>query len=182
MFVFVLNKNGKALMPCKPQKARVLLKRGDAKVVKRTPFTIKLIGGSTGYKQPLVAGMDTGSKTVGCAVVGLGKVVYQSQIALRKDVSKKMEQRAIYRRNRRGRKCRYRPARWSNRASMRAEGRLSPSLKSKLDSHLRERNFVESILPISEWKVETASFDIHRITNPEVKGGGYQNGVQKDFL
>lgn len=181
MFVFVLNKNGKALMPCKPQKARVLLKRGDAKVVKRTPFTIKLIGGSTGYKQPLVAGMDTGSKTVGCAVVGLGKVVYQSQIALRKDVSKKMEQRAIYRRNRRGRKCRYRPARWSNRASMRAEGRLSPSLKSKLDSHLRERNFVESILPISEWKVETASFDIHRITNPEVKGGGYQNGVQKDF-
>ncbi|PMH40592.1 HNH endonuclease [Vibrio sp. 10N.286.49.B3] len=181
MFVFVLNKNGVPLMPCKPQKARVLLKRGDAKVVKRTPFTIKLIGGSSGYKQKLVAGMDTGSKTVGCAVVGLGKVVYQSQVALRQDVSKKMEQRAMYRRNRRGRKCRYRPARWANRASMRATGRLAPSLKSKLESHLRERNFVESIMPISEWKVETASFDIHKITNPEVKGKGYQNGAQKDF-
>ncbi|MFA0697663.1 RRXRR domain-containing protein, partial [Vibrio sp. 10N.222.49.C9] len=34
MFVFVLNKNGEPLMPCKPQKARVLLKRGDAKVIK----------------------------------------------------------------------------------------------------------------------------------------------------
>ncbi|WP_210447176.1 RNA-guided endonuclease IscB [Vibrio crassostreae] len=181
MFVFVLNKNGEPLMPCKPQKARVLLKRGDAKVIKRTPFTIKLIGGSSGYKQPLVAGMDTGSKTVGCAVVGLGKVIYQSQVALRQDVSKKMKLRAMYRRSRRGRKCRYRPARWLNRSSMRATGRLAPSLKSKLDSHLRERDFVESILPISEWRVETASFDIHRICNPEVTGAGYQNGQQKDF-
>lgn len=181
MFVFVLSNNGKPLMPCKPQKARVLLKRGDAKVVKRTPFTIKLVGGSSGYKQKLMAGMDTGSKTVGCAVVGLGKVIYQSQVALRQDVSKKMEQRAIYRRARRGRKCRYRPARWANRASIRAKGRLAPSLKSKLDSHLREKSFVESILPISEWKVETASFDIHKITNPDVSGSGYQNGAQKDF-
>jgi 5-methylcytosine-specific restriction endonuclease McrA len=181
MFVFVLNKNGEPLMPCKPQKARVLLKHGDAKVIKRTPFTIKLVGGSSGYKQTLVAGMDTGSKTLGCAVVGLDKVIYQSQVALRQDVSKKMEQRAMYRRTRRGRKCRYRPARWSNRASMRATGRLAPSLKSKLDSHLRERDFVESILPISEWKVETASFDIHKITKPDVSGAGYQNGVQKDF-
>ncbi|WP_318521704.1 RNA-guided endonuclease IscB [Photobacterium leiognathi] len=181
MFVFVLNKNGKALMPCKPQKARVLLKRGDAKVIKRTPFTIKLIGGSSGYKQNLIGGMDTGSKTIGCAVVGLGQVIYQSQVALRQDVTKKLEQRAMYRRNRRGRKCRYRPARWANRASMRVNGRLAPSLKSKLDSHLRERDFIESILPISEWKVETASFDIHKITNPDVMGGDYQDGFQKGF-
>ena len=181
MFVFVLNKNGSPLMPCKPQKARNLLKRGDAKVIKRTPFTIKLVGASSGYKQPLVAGMDTGSKTLGCAVVGLNKVIYQSQVALRKDVSKKMVQRAMYRRTRRGRKCRYRPVRWFNRASSRATGRLAPSLQSKLDSHLRERHFVESILPISEWKVETASFDIHKITDPDVSGVGYQNGAQKDF-
>ncbi|MCB5161273.1 RRXRR domain-containing protein, partial [Marinomonas algarum] len=67
MFVFVLNKSGKPLMPCKPQKARSLLKRGNAKVVKRTPFTIKFLGGSSGYKQKLTAGMDTGSKMIGCA-------------------------------------------------------------------------------------------------------------------
>ena len=28
MFVYVLNKNGEALMPCKPRKARLLLKEG----------------------------------------------------------------------------------------------------------------------------------------------------------
>ena len=33
MFVFVLNKNGEPLMPCKPQKARKLLAAGKAKVV-----------------------------------------------------------------------------------------------------------------------------------------------------
>ena len=179
--VYVLNQNGQPLMPCKPQKARKLLADGKAKVVKRVPFTIKLKYGSTGYKQPLTGGMDTGSKTVGCAVIGLGTVIYQSQIALRQDVSKKMQQRAMFRRSRRGRKCRYRKARWANRASMRKSGRLAPSLQSKLNSHLREIQFVESILPITEWKVETASFDIHKITNPQVEGSEYQNGAQKDY-
>lgn len=181
MFVFVLNKNGEPMMPCKPQKARKLLADGKARVVSRTPFIIKLNYGSTGYKQPLTGGMDTGSKTIGCAAICLGKIIYQSQIALRQDISKKMQQRAMFRRARRGRKCRYRKARWANRASMRKEGRLAPSLKSKLDSHLREKKFVESILPITHWKVETASFDIHKITNPEVEGVDYQNGAQKEF-
>lgn len=181
MLVFVLNKNGEPLMPCKPQKVRELLASGKAKVVNRVPFTIKLNYGSSGYKQHLTGGLDTGSKVVGCAVIGLGKVIYQSQIVLRHDVSKKMQQRAMYRRTRRGRKCRYRKARWANRASMRAKGRLAPSLRSKLDSHLREIRFVNSILPIIEWKVETASFDIHKITNPSVEGVGYQNGEQKGY-
>ncbi|WP_318433686.1 RNA-guided endonuclease IscB [Photobacterium leiognathi] len=181
MFVFVLNKNGKALMPCKPQKARVLLKRDDAKVVKRTPFIIKLIGGCSGYKQNLIAGMDTGSKYIGCAVVGLGKVIYQANIAIRQNVSKKMQQRTMYRRNRRSRKCRYRPARWANRASMRKKGRIAPSIKSKVDSHLRERDFVESILPITRWKVELANFDIHKVSNPFVSGTEYQNGDLKGY-
>jgi hypothetical protein len=50
-----------------------------------------------------------------------------------------------------------------------------------LESHIREKKFVESILLITEWKVELASFDIHKITNPDVSGIGYQNGNQKDF-
>ena len=64
---------------------------------------------------------------------------------------------------------------------MRVSGRLAPSIWSKVDGHIRERNFVESILPVTLWKVELAQFDIHRITNPEVEGIDYQNGVQKGF-
>ena len=181
MLVFVLNKNGEPLMPCKPAKAKKLLRAGKAKVVRKMPFTIKLLYGSSGYKQHVTAGMDSGSKVIGCAAVANSKVLYQSQAALRQDVSRKMEQRAMYRRTRRGRKCRYRKARFLNRGASIVKGRLAPSIRSKLNSHLRERNFVQSILPVSHWKVETASFDIHKITNPDVSGKGYQQGSQKDF-
>ena len=40
--VYVISKSGKPLMPCKPAKARKLLRDGKAKCVRRTPFTIKL--------------------------------------------------------------------------------------------------------------------------------------------
>jgi hypothetical protein len=181
MLVYVLNQYCKPLMPCSPPKARALLKQGKAKVIRREPFTIKLLYGSAGYRQEIVAGMSTGSKTVGCAAIGNGQVLYQAEIALRQDVSGKMRRRANYRRLRRSRKTRYRPARWKNRASMRAKGRLAPSIRSKVESHLRKRRFVESILPVTRWKVQIAAFDIHKISNPDVKGADYQNGNQKGF-
>lgn len=142
---------------------------------------IKLLGGSSGYKQDIIGGMDTGSKTVGCAAVGNGAVLYQAEVALRQDVSKKMTQRAMYRRTRRGRKLRYRKPRFLNRSASKKSGRLAPSVNSKLQSHLREKRFVESILPITSWRVETASFDIHKISHPEVSGADYQNGAQKGY-
>lgn len=43
MVVYVLNKHRKPLMPCRPTKARILLKQGKTKVVKRTPFPIQLL-------------------------------------------------------------------------------------------------------------------------------------------
>lgn len=181
MYVYVKNINGKPLMPTNPAKARILLKIGKAKVVSRIPFTIKLNYGSKSYTQPVVAGMDTGSRKIGCAAIGNGKVLYQSETEIRQDVSGKMQQRGMYRRTRRSRKTRYRPVRWNNRANFRKDGRLAPSIRSKLESHFREKKFVESILPVMIWKVELASFDIHKITNPEVSGIEYQNGPQKGF-
>jgi hypothetical protein len=69
MRVFVINRHGEALMPCKPRKARVLLKEGKAKVISRSPFTIQLQYGSTGYKQDLTLGVDTGHNEVGLSVL-----------------------------------------------------------------------------------------------------------------
>jgi hypothetical protein len=92
-----------------------------------------------------------------------------------------MKQRAGYRRTRRSRKRRYRPARSRNRASIRKDDRLVPSLVSKVQSHLRERRFVETILPVTRWKVKLASFDIHKITNPAVQEADYQQDDQKYY-
>ncbi|MBI4750384.1 MAG: HNH endonuclease [Acidobacteria bacterium] len=178
VFVYVLNCDGKPLMPTSPAKARLLLKEGKAKVVRKTPFTIKLRFGSSGYKQEVVAGMDTGSTRVGTAAVANGNVVYQAEVTVRTDVSRKMEQRKMYRRSR---KTRYRQARFENRGASRRKGRLPPSIQSKVESHLRERRQIESILPVTRWKVELAAFDIHKLVNPEVAGVAYQTGPLKDW-
>lgn len=41
--VYVISIDGKPLMPCKPVIARLLLKQHKAKVIKKCPFTIKLL-------------------------------------------------------------------------------------------------------------------------------------------
>ena len=179
--VYVLNQANEPMMPCESVIARLLLKEKKAKVVKKTPFTIKMLIPTTEYKQPVVAGMDTGSSKVGCAAVANGHVIYAAEVTIRDDVSRKMKQRANYRKGRRSRKLRHRPARWNNRAASRRNGRLAPSLTSKLESHLREKKQVEALLPITSWIVETANFDIHKITNPAVAGVEYQEGSQQGF-
>ncbi|WP_232216833.1 RNA-guided endonuclease IscB [Methanohalobium evestigatum] len=181
MRVFVISKNKKPLMPTRPAKARRLLQSGKAKVIRRTPFSIKLLYETTEYTQPVVAGMDSGSKHIGCAAVANDEVLYQSEVELIDDISKKLQQRASYRRNRRSRKTRYRKPRFNNRGNSKKDERIAPSIKSKVQSHERERRFVESILPVKKWIVETASFDIHKITNPNVSGTGYQNGDLKGY-
>ena len=168
-------------MPTTHRKAKKLLQEGRAKVVKRTPFTIQLLVATGESKQEVVAGMDSGSKKLGCAAITNGKAVYVSEVELRDNISTKMTRRRTYRRTRRGRKTKYRECRFNNRANSRRKGRLAPSIKSKLESHLREKKFVESILPITHWKLELASFDIHKITNPDVKNHEYQNGNQKGY-
>lgn len=115
--VYVLNKEGKPLMPTNRHgKVRHLLETGKAKVVSKEPFTIKLLYGSTNYVQDLTLGVDTGSGTFATAVTDKNdNVVYTSEVELRNDVTDKMKQRNKYRRNRRNRKTRYRKARFLNR-------------------------------------------------------------------
>jgi hypothetical protein len=169
MLVYVLNLNGVPLMPCEPVVARLLLKDKRAKVRKRCPFTIQLLHPSEEYLQPMALGIDTGSARIGSAVVnGNGDVVYMSEVEVRNDVTKNMETRAMYRRNRRNRKTRYRKPRFLNRRNSIKQGRLPPTLRSKLDSHLREIRFVQSILPISNLVIETGTFDPHALKNPAV--------------
>ena len=64
-YVYVLNKHGEPLMPCSPRKARLLMKEKKATVAKRTPFTIRLRYGSSGYRQQITLGVDAGSKHIG---------------------------------------------------------------------------------------------------------------------
>jgi len=183
--VYVISIDGKPLMPCKPVIARLLLKQHKAKVIKKCPFTIKLLYKTkTEYTQPLTLGIDTGSSKIGSAVVdGNNNVLYLSQIEVRNDITDKMKQRAKYRRNRRNRKTRYRKPRWLNRKNSIKKDRFSPTMISKINSHLKEIKFVKSILPITNIILETATFDLHALKNPAVLYNKwlYQKGTNYGF-
>ncbi len=113
-------------MPCSPQKARILLRQNKAEVVRTLPFTIQLAYGSSGYKQPLILGIDTGSSKVSSAVVDLkGDVFYMSEIEIKNNIAGKMTGRSKSGRNRRNRKTGYREARWLNRKNSIKNDRFS---------------------------------------------------------
>lgn len=185
--VYVISQEGRPLMPCSNVIARLLLKNGKAKVKKREPFTIKLTYKTTNYTQNLTLGVDTGSGTLGSAVVrDNGDVVYMSEVTVRNDITDKMSQRARYRRNRRNRKTRYRKARWFNRAHSMSDDRFSPTMQSKLHSHVKEIEYIRSILPITKMVFETGQFDTHLMKNPAlaspaVRHWGYQKGINYGF-
>jgi hypothetical protein len=184
MVVYVISLDGQPLMPTTPCKARVLLKSGRAKCVRRTPFTIKLLYKTTTYTQPITLGIDTGSSKIGSAAVNeKGNVLYMSEVEIRNDIADRMKRRAKYRRNRRNRKTRYRPARWLNRRNSIKSGRFSPTMVSKLHSHEKEITFVKGLLPISKLILETATFDPYALKNPEVLKNKwlYQRGTNYGF-
>jgi len=179
MLVYVISKNNKPLMPCSSAKARILLKKGKATVIRRTPFTIKLLFGSSGYRQPITLGVDSGYSDIGLSAVSDKKELYSADVKLRTNIVKLISKRRAYRGARRSRKIWYRKPRFLNRKKR--EGWLAPSIQHKLDSHIKAIDKVKEILPITQINIEVASFDIQKIKNPDISGVEYQNGPQKNY-
>ncbi len=180
--VYVIGKNGQPLMPTERYgKVRRMLKSGDATVIKRCPFTIKLTYDSTTHTQPISLGVDAGSKTIGISATTKDKVLYESEVTLRNDIVDLLSTRNENRRARRYRKTRYRKARHNNRVRTKHKGWIAPSIQQKIDTHITVVNKVCGILPVTKIIVETASFDIQKIKNPDISGTDYQQGEQLDF-
>ena len=181
MPVYVQNKHGQPLMPCTPAKARRLLKAQKAKVIKRTPFTLQLLYGSSGYKQSIVLGVDAGSKTIGIAACTDTKVLYAAEVKPRNDVVDLLSTRREFRRARRNRTTRYRQPRFNNRTRSKHKGWLAPSVEVKIQEHITSIKRIFIILPITKVIVETAEFDLQLLkaveqSLPVPQGEDYQKG------
>lgn len=174
--VFVINKHGEALMPCSPRKARILLRNKKAKVIKKEPFTIQLLYGSTGYKQDINLGIDSGQRHIGIAVTSQDKVLFQGEIELRQDVKSLLDTRRSYRRSRRNRKTRYRKDRFLNRVGKKKDNWLPPSVASKVNHNINWINRFLMVLPSATLHIEVGKFDIQKMKDPTIKGVGYQKG------
>ena len=101
--VYVLDKNGKPLMPttryCHVKK---LLKSGKAVCVNNKPFTIRLKYDSTCFVQDLTLGFDTGRENIGISVVGNDTCFLRINfMTSNKSVTKNMSERRQNRNERR---------------------------------------------------------------------------------
>ena len=155
--VFVVDSDNKSLLPTTSRRARHLLKDGKAKVIQIMPFTIQL---NRTIDKPIGAftvGLDDGAKHVGVAIINehTQEVVFQGQIDLRQDVSRKLLQRAQYRRTRRVRNLRYRARRFSNRKQMTPQ----PSVRQRKGSIIRWLKDMMKRIKIEKVVIEEGIFD-----------------------
>jgi 5-methylcytosine-specific restriction endonuclease McrA len=177
--VLVVDKNRKPLMPCRPARARELLKNGKAAILRFYPFTIILLERENGAVQAIQMKLDTGAKTTGIALVAVFKqglsCIWAAELEHRGfAVRDNLLQRRQLRRSRRHRKTRFRAARFRNRC--RSKGWLAPSLHSRLQNIETWFKRLASFSPIRYLALELAKFDTQLLENPEISGIEYQQG------
>lgn len=179
--VYVQDIDGKPMMPTtRHGKVRRLLKDNKAVVVNTCPFTIKLTYKTSDYKQEIVLGVDAGTKHIGLSATTKSKELYSGEVILRNDVVELLSTRRESRRARRNR-LRYRKPRFENRVKSKRLGWVAPSVRHKVDAHIRVIDNICSTLPISRIIVEIAQFDTQKIKNPDISGNEYQEGDQLGF-
>lgn len=179
--VYIQDIDGKPMMPTtRHGKVRRLLKDSKAVVVNTCPFTIKLMYKTSGYKQEIVLGVDAGTKHVGLSATTKSKELYSSEVILRSDIVELLSTRRELRRTRRNR-LRYRKPRFNNRIKSKRTGWVAPSVRHRIDAHIRVIDNICSTLPISRIIVEIAQFDTQKIKNPDISGNEYQEGDQLGF-
>lgn len=172
--VYVINIDGTPLMPTERYgKVRRMLNEKKAKVVNRRPFTIQLLYETTGYVQPVKLGVDASNKVIGLSACTDKKEVYASEVELRKDVPKLLEERKRLRQLRRRRKNRKsRPnikkglvlrktpyyVFENMRSVTKSKVRIKPTMRQKLDSHIGVINRVAKMIPIRDYVIETGQY------------------------
>lgn len=154
--VFVIDNEGKPLLPTHPARSRKLLREGKAKVKQVVPFTIQLNRKVDNPVGAFEIGVDDGAKHVGIAVKNskTDEVVFHAQLDHRQDVSRKVEERRNYRRARRFR-LRNRQPRFNNRI----RSKIVPSIRQRKECILRVVKDLGKRLNIVKVKVEEVSFN-----------------------
>ena len=178
----VLDQNGKPLMPTtRLGKVYRLLKTKKAHIISYEPFTIQLdYEPDTHVIQPMTLGVDSGAIHSGYSLTNEHREYYSAEVIARNDISNRLSERHMYRRNRRSRKTRYRQPRFNNRKNKK-KGWLPPSLEQKVAVQVNEIDHIHRYFPIETIIVEAAEFDIQKIKNPGISGIEYQQGTLQGY-
>lgn len=177
--IYVLNQRGKPLMPCSARKARVLLKKGEAHVIKTNPFFVIQLKKATGEQVQVCSfGVDSGAKFIGFSVITAKKEIVTGELKLDNKTSERLTECRVYRRNRRNRLW-YRQPRFNNRTKPKEW--LPPSVQRKFNTHVTLINKLKNILPEGPLTIEVGNFDIQKIENPDISGIQYQQGSMYEY-
>jgi len=160
--VFVLDVDGEPLTPCKPRRAKKLMKQGKAKPVwnKFGRFGIQMLVETKTETPETVLGIDNGTKFEGYTIICDKSHNFNVMWKLsdKKKLVKKLEERRRLRRARRFRNCRRRPARFDNRSK---DGFIAPSQLQVVQSRLKAIGELFRCYPISKVAFEDVRFN-HR--------------------
>jgi len=176
--ILVVDAQRQPLMPCRPARARQLLKEGKAAILRHAPFVLILkTSRPEAVVQPLRVKLDPGATTSGIAVVNdlSGEVVWAAEVSHRgQEIREALTKRRAVRRSRRQRKTRHRPRRFANRR--RSAGWLAPSLRSRVLNLLTWVNRLRRWCPVAALSQELTKFDPAAMQDPTLSGVAYQQG------
>ena len=97
-------------------------------------------------------GIDAGTQHIGISASTEKSVLFEAEVKPRQDIQEVLATRRQFRRARRQRKTRFRQARFLNRKK--PEGWLAPSIKHKVQAHLKGIRLVHQILPVRTTTIE----------------------------
>lgn len=191
-YVFLLDQNRVPLNPITPRRARKLLEKNKAAVLRRFPFILILKRTvENPVIEPLVLKIDPGSKVSGISLVQGNTVVWGANLEHRgQQIKDSLESRRNSRRSRRNRKTRYRrpPVHyWFRKGNKqpvntkKREGWLPPSLMHRIQTIETWVNRLIRLCPIKEIWIESVKFDMQLMQNPEISGIQYQQGSLKGY-
>lgn len=168
MRIPVLNADGCPLSPCRPARARLLLKHHQARVVSRLPFVIQL----TTLKRhptmnPMLLGGDDG-KTVGFAVVEqlpqVNRVVCQVTLPTRGErISDQLKARKAIRAAQRTRRNHRRHRVGEMKIFFRRPSSYPPSIRADVDAKLNVIARLQKWYPITAIAFEIVRMDIQAL-------------------
>jgi len=181
MRIPVVDTRGVALMPCTPTKARHLFKSGAArpKRNKLGLLFVQLCYQQEPDHQPLVAGVDPGSKFEGYSVVGTKDTVLNLMGEAPDHVKDMVETRRTMRRARRHRKWR-RPKRFDNRIN--GKKQVPPSTRSRWEAKARVIMQLQKILPLDSVVVEDVCAELRKGKGGKWNGAFSPVQVGKEHL
>lgn len=164
-FVPVVDQHQHPLMPTTPARARRWIRSGKATGFwKGGVFCVRLnVEPSARETQPIVVGIDPGSKKEGYSVVSAVHTYLNIQADARTGVQEAEQQSTRMRRTRRYRKT---PCRQPRQNRHQSRKKLPPSTKARWQWKLRLATFLCQLYPVSAFVVE----DIKAMTRPGTGG------------